>query len=214
MLKRTDMSLKAKGLLSYLLSLPNDWKLYKTELQNNFTDGKDSVNSAFNELIKHGYITTDEKPKVAGKFDGYDYTVSDEPMLNRCGFTAAEKPAPENPQLLIEDIQSLSKDKHVELSPSDKCKLFIDRFNKIRNSKYQATDKICNTLKERIKKYPTAQIFTALRAAMATEYHRKTKFKYLTPEFMLRVDKLELYLNAEPEDNVVHEQGYSPAEIN
>lgn len=102
MLRRKDISMKAKGLLSYLLGLPNDWKLYKTELVKNFTDGKDSVNSAFNELVYFGYIEAIEKPKKAGKFDGYDYTVSDIPLSNRCGFTAAEKPEAVNPPLLID----------------------------------------------------------------------------------------------------------------
>ena len=43
------LSLKAKGLHTYFMSLPRDWKLYKSELVNHFKDGIDSVNSAIKE---------------------------------------------------------------------------------------------------------------------------------------------------------------------
>ena len=45
------LSLKAKGLHTYLMSLPSGWKLYKSELVHHSTDGIDSVNSALKELI-------------------------------------------------------------------------------------------------------------------------------------------------------------------
>jgi len=49
-------SAKAKGLLCYILSLPDDWKLYKSELTSHFSDGKDSLMSGFKELENAGYI--------------------------------------------------------------------------------------------------------------------------------------------------------------
>jgi len=94
----------------------------------------------------------------------------------------------------ISDI--VPKGTNVELSPKDKCSLFIDTFNKIRNSKYQPNEKLCSSLNSRIKKYKSSQIFTALKNAMKTEYHINNNFKYLTPEFILREEKIELYLNA------------------
>ena len=50
-LRREDMSIKAKGLLCYLLMLPPDWVLYKTEIHNHHKDGIDSVRSAFDEIL-------------------------------------------------------------------------------------------------------------------------------------------------------------------
>lgn len=57
-LKDRNLSLKAKGLYSYLFSLPEDWKIFKTEIVKNFSDGKDSLNSAFKELEANGYIVS------------------------------------------------------------------------------------------------------------------------------------------------------------
>lgn len=99
------MTMKAKGLLCYLLSLPDDWKLYKTELKKHFKDGKDGIYSAFDELVALGYVEQTEREKKQGKFDGYDYAVFDSPLrVYRSGSTAAEKPAPENPPLINNNI--------------------------------------------------------------------------------------------------------------
>ena len=51
------LSWKAKGLLAYLLSLPDDWQIYINELKNHAKDGRDSTRTAMNELIKFGYIS-------------------------------------------------------------------------------------------------------------------------------------------------------------
>ncbi len=50
------LSLKAKGLYSYLFSLPKGWKVYKTELLTHLSDGKDSLNAAFKDLEVNGYL--------------------------------------------------------------------------------------------------------------------------------------------------------------
>lgn len=76
------MSLQATGLLCYLLHLPGDWKIRKTELFKNFKNGRDATIKAFNELILKGYIEEVEQRTKAGKFSGNDYYVSDEPYFN------------------------------------------------------------------------------------------------------------------------------------
>ena len=55
-LRDEKLSLKSKGLLAYVLSLPNDWVLYVTELSNHHKDGTSAIYSAFKELIEHGYV--------------------------------------------------------------------------------------------------------------------------------------------------------------
>ena len=75
-LRDVNLSLKAKGLLSYLLSLPDDWHIYVSELVKHSADGKESIYSALKELIKNSYVTKqmmyEEKTK---KFTGINYTV-------------------------------------------------------------------------------------------------------------------------------------------
>lgn len=77
-LNNNCLSLKAKGLLAYLLSLPDDWKIYIDELTNHHTDGKDSIASAINELIHHKYLHR-KKIRENGKFGGYSYKLFEEP---------------------------------------------------------------------------------------------------------------------------------------
>lgn len=78
-LQRKDMSMRAKGLLVYLLSLPENWEIHKTELQKHFTDGRDAVFRAFEELEKKGYIQVKKYRDQEGKFR-VDYTVYEEPI--------------------------------------------------------------------------------------------------------------------------------------
>lgn len=75
-LKRKDLSWKAKGILSYLLSLPDDWELHFNELKKNATDGKTSTRSGLDELKDSGYIiytkTRDDKGKFVHNYDIYE----------------------------------------------------------------------------------------------------------------------------------------------
>ena len=91
-LQDKTLSWKAKGLLAYLLSLPDDWQIYLSELSNHATDGKDSTQSAMNQLIQAGYITKQKAIRKAGQFTGYNYTVAEKPSrLNRSGKTVDGK---------------------------------------------------------------------------------------------------------------------------
>lgn len=69
------MSAKAKGILLYLLSRPDDWKVYETEIIKNFSDGRDSIRSGIKELIKFGYIKRQQNRDKNGKLNGYEYEV-------------------------------------------------------------------------------------------------------------------------------------------
>ena len=46
------LSFKAKGLLSYLLSLPSDWEVHISHLATASKDGHDSVSSGMAELLE------------------------------------------------------------------------------------------------------------------------------------------------------------------
>lgn len=93
-LNDSRLSWKAKGIHSYLMSLPDDWDLFISDLENRSKDGRDSTRAAINELIEHGYIFRKTK-KEKGKFMGYDYSVYENPIKNE-SFT--DKPKTEKPQ--------------------------------------------------------------------------------------------------------------------
>jgi hypothetical protein len=59
--RRHDISARAKGVYAYIMTLPNDWKIIKSDLHKHFKDGRDAINSAFTELEEAGYITGENK---------------------------------------------------------------------------------------------------------------------------------------------------------
>lgn len=78
--KEKEMSLKAKGLLSLMLSLPDDWNYSISGLIRLSKDGKDSVMSALAELEKFGYLTRERIKNETGQFSGVEYNIFEEPQ--------------------------------------------------------------------------------------------------------------------------------------
>lgn len=78
--KEKKMSLKAKGLLSLMLSLPDDWNYSVSGLVKLSKDGKDSVMSALSELEKFGYLTRVRLTNEKGQFAGVEYHIFEEPQ--------------------------------------------------------------------------------------------------------------------------------------
>ena len=91
--KEKKMSLKSKGLLSLMLSLPDDWDYTVAGLVTLSSDGKDSVNSALKELESLGYLTRTRLTDAKGRFAGIEYNIYENPKEN----PIAEKPISAKP---------------------------------------------------------------------------------------------------------------------
>ena len=78
--KERAMSLKAKGLLSLMLSLPDDWSYNVSGLVKLSKDGKDSVMSALAELEKFGYLKRTQVINNKGQFAGVQYNIYEVPQ--------------------------------------------------------------------------------------------------------------------------------------
>ena len=91
--KERKMSLKAKGLLSLMLSLPDDWDYSVAGLTTLSKDGKDGVMTALAELEKFGYLTRTRLVNDKGQFDGIEYNIFESPQEN----PVAEKPISAKP---------------------------------------------------------------------------------------------------------------------
>ena len=82
-LNNKALSAKAKGILAYCLSMPDDWIFYVDELTTHFKDGEKSIRSGIAELIKARYIQKSEKrDNQNGRFGGMDYTIHEVPENN------------------------------------------------------------------------------------------------------------------------------------
>lgn len=99
-LRDERLSLKSKGLLSLILSLPDDWRISIEGMTQFSSDGKDAIRSAIRELTDAGYITRAQTHSEAGTFSGYDYIVHETPAASpSSGFPTMENPTTENPTL-------------------------------------------------------------------------------------------------------------------
>lgn len=95
-LRDERLSYKSKGLLAYMLSLPDDWVFYESELVNHSIDGKASVKSGLKELQEAGYLTRQRKRNDKGHLKETLWEISDEPMSD---YPTLEKPMLEKPTL-------------------------------------------------------------------------------------------------------------------
>lgn len=97
-LRDERLSLKSKGLLSLILSLPDDWRISIEGMTQFSADGKDAIRSAIRELTDAGYITRAQTHSEAGTFSGYDYIVHETPAASpSSGFPTMENPTTGNP---------------------------------------------------------------------------------------------------------------------
>ena len=155
-LRNNRLSLKQKGMMCYLLSLPKDWVIFKSELQKHFTDGRDSISVAIDDLVDLGYITKKEKPKEQGKFNGFIY------IINPLNSTVTENPnwltVTENPSLINTNKENTNKElissfeKFWALYPNKTEKK--KSFQKWMKLKQKDIDKIFETIENFIKNKP------------------------------------------------------------
>ncbi|MGO1314745.1 replication protein [Staphylococcus equorum] len=75
----SNLSWKAKGILLYLLSRPDDWQIYETELEKHSSDGLSGIKSGIKELEEIGYIQRNRKRDENGRLNGYEYLVYEQP---------------------------------------------------------------------------------------------------------------------------------------
>lgn len=93
-LRDKRLTLKAKGLLSQMLSLPEDWDYTTKGLACICRDGVDSIANALKELEKHGYLTRQRVRFDNGRLGDIEYTIHEKPVSQE---TAEVPPKRENP---------------------------------------------------------------------------------------------------------------------
>lgn len=79
-LKNRDLSLKAKGLLSVMLSLPEDWHFTVHGLASICKEGRDSISGAVRELEEAGYIVRHRLRDKEGHINGLEYIIYETPQ--------------------------------------------------------------------------------------------------------------------------------------
>lgn len=107
-LKNRALTLKAKGLLSLMLSLPEDWDYTLKGLSLISVEGIDAIREAVRELECAGYIIRSRERNGKGQLKGTEYVIYEKPHSSEAP-PGGEKPAQEKPMLgspaLAEPIQ-------------------------------------------------------------------------------------------------------------
>ncbi|MBE1727420.1 hypothetical protein HFM82_14570 [Lactobacillus plantarum] len=124
-LQDVRLSFKARGLMAYMLSLPDDWKFYVKELvKHSNRDGRDAVLSGLKELEKVGYLQrTTHRNK--GKFDSVDYLLVDVPVSTPqtenpdTGKPDTDNPTPDKPDTENPQLQSTNGTEDLPVPSTD-----------------------------------------------------------------------------------------------
>ena len=130
-LRNTELSLKAKGLLSLMLSLPENWDYTTKGLSFICKDGIDSINATVRELETHGYIIRRRLRNEKGQLTTTEYTIMEQPQTldNTANSPKREKPILDNPALEnpIQEKPILGKPKQGEPILENPHQLSTDR---------------------------------------------------------------------------------------
>ena len=118
-LRDKRLSLKAKGLLSQMLSLPENWDYTLTGLCYINKESKDAIRTAIHELEQAGYIRRRQTTDSSGKFSSNEYTIYEQPQeetvpalaQSSSEKTATAMPSAEKPTEINIDKQKTDKQK-------------------------------------------------------------------------------------------------------
>ena len=100
-LRDTTMTLKAKGLLSLMLSLPEDWDYTLYGLSVICKDGMSSIRAAIGEIEEAGYLTRRRIRNDKGQLADTEYTILEQPekRVNKTNQPICDFPILDNPTL-------------------------------------------------------------------------------------------------------------------
>ena len=98
-LRNKELSLKAKGLLSQMLSLPEDWDYTLAGLSHINRESIDAIRTAVWELEKAGYITRRQGRDEKGKMTAIEYTIYEQPQPPALDCPILENPTADKPIL-------------------------------------------------------------------------------------------------------------------
>ncbi len=155
-LRNTALSLKAKGLLSLMLSLPDDWDYTLKGLAKICRDGEDSIAAAVKELEEAGYIVRQRVRDSKGRVGEMEYTILEHPRDNtspKRDFPAQENPVQDN---LVQEKPEQEKRPQLSIKESNTQKSNIQESipilsNQMGTDEMQSREQYRELLKENIE---------------------------------------------------------------
>lgn len=151
-LRDKNLSLKAKGLLSIMLSLPEEWDYSISGLASLGKEKKDAIITALNELEEYKYLDRENKRNEKGQFETI-YNIYEMPnMENRYGKSETGNQLQYNTNILNTNIKEKNIEKEQEI---------FDFWNSLEIIKHkELTDDILKQIKKCLKDYSVEEIKT------------------------------------------------------
>ena len=140
-LKNRALSLKAKGLLSLMLSLPDDWDYTLQGLAHISLEKVVAIRKAIIELENEGYITRTRERDEQGRLRGTEYIIGEQPISEKPTLEKPmlEKPMLEKPMLEKPMLEKPTLDKPTQVKPTleNPTQLNKNIYNKNKSSMYE-----------------------------------------------------------------------------
>jgi hypothetical protein len=124
------LSWKAKGVLLYMLSKPDDWQFYLHEILKHGRDKVDGVRSAIIELENNGYIERKRKRDSQGKLRQYEYNIRES---NHIGFSCLGFSNTSNTDNTNTNIYD-SENRHVQLFLEVRSRFLKDKHRRTQST--------------------------------------------------------------------------------
>lgn len=193
--KDPTLSAKAKGILLYILSLPDDWDLHVTELVTHFPEGEKSIRSGMKELTDKGYLFCIPKRDSDNiKFIGNDYVIMEDPQ--------AEIRHAENRDALDGSLLSTNPVLSTNIKyivASEEQEKIVQHLNDVLGKKpgkgfRSNNQQMLKLLNARLKDYDYEDVINVIdvkaKQWLGTDYAM-----YLRPTTLFNVNKFEAYVN-------------------
>ena len=196
-LKNKSISLKAKGLLMLMLSLPDNWDFNINGLKQLNSDGIESLRTAIKELKLYGYLEI-KKIDIHGKI-GYEWIVS-EMSIPYMGKPHTEKPYTENPTLLINNnkLITIKENKKENFSQTEINEIIAYLNDKTGFSYNSKTNNTIMLLNARKKEGATIEDCKKVIDNKCNDWLNDSNFcKYLRPQTLFS-GKFDTYLQQKP----------------
>lgn len=192
------LSLKAKGLHTYLMSMSDAWKIRMDDLQSRLLEGREAIQAAFQELRRHGYASLVPIAGENGQKGGSEWVIfetSRNPVEPEADITGnRETQLPENPAPFKEDqkeVRSKGKKDQSPLPPEGEGELGL-ALEKVESQKDQQIRQLYEAYPRRIHPKPAMK---AIGRAL-----KKLPF----PELKAAVEKFALLSQGKDLDFIAH----------
>lgn len=226
-LKDKGLSLQAKGLLSVMLSLPDDWKYSISGLAAISKEGKKAIKSTLDELKEHGYlVVTKHAPKAGDRYISYEYDVFERPVSTKPQVGQAYPSVgllgePLLDGTLLNTQEHMTNNKKDSMSGNsdesfeEKLKAVVDHLNAKVGSRYTTKNKqLRGYVHARLDEGFTVDDFFTVIDTKAAKWKDDPKMRdYLRPSTLFAPTHFEEYLNEAPQTSILDTVDWSKYQL-